>query len=99
VITNFSYKHRLLQKTIEASFVYLDRFLLIPGARKIIDSESGVKGATGKWSLLAVSMCILMFSSKYEEIYPPRLCSFAKFAGHSQQDFVELELIILDAMN
>lgn len=99
VITNFSYKHRLLQKTIEASFVYLDRFLLLPEARKIIDSDSGVKGATGKWSLLAVSMCILMFSSKYEEIYPPRLRSFAKFAGHSQEDFIELELIILDAMD
>jgi len=99
VVTNFSFKYRLRLKTTEASFVYLDRFLLLPVARTILDSESGVKGATGKHSLLAVFMCLLMFSSKYEEIYPPELALFAKYVQYSPQEFVKLEVLILHAMN
>jgi len=98
VITKFSYKCRLHPKTIEAAFVYLDRLLILRGARKILNADSGVKGATGKWSLRAVSICMLMISSKYEEIYPPGLNSFANFAGKTQQQFVELELTLLHAM-
>lgn len=98
VMTKFSYKCRLLPKTVEAAFVYLDRFLILRGAKKILKAGSGVKGATGKWSLRAVSICMLMISSKYEEIYPPGLNSFAKFAGKSPQQFVELELTLLHAM-
>jgi len=99
VITNFSFKYKLRLKTTEASFVYLDRFLLLPVARTILDSDSGVKGATGKHSLLAVSLCILMFSSKYEEIYPPELSLFAKLVQYSRKEFVKLEVILLHAMN
>jgi len=98
VITKLSYRCRLLPKTIEAAFVYLDRLLVLRGARKILNADSGVKGATGKWSLRAVSICMLMISSKYEEIYPPCLNSFANFAGKTQQQFVELELTLLHAM-
>jgi len=99
VMTNFSCMYRLRLKTTEASFVYLDRFLLLPVAKTILDSESGVKGATGKHSLLAVSMCILRVSSKYEEIYPPELTLFAKFVHYSPKEFVELEVNLLQAMN
>jgi len=98
-IIKFSYKFSLLPKTIEAAFVYLDRLLILRGAKKILNADSGVKGATGKWSLRAVSICMLMISSKYEEIYPPGLNFFAKFAGKSQQQFVELEMTLLHAMN
>jgi len=98
-ITKFSYKYKLLPKTTEASIVYLYRFLLLRGAKTILDSDCGVKGATGKYSLLAVAMCMLMFSSKYEEIYPPGPISFAKFAGQSQKEFLELEVALLQIMN
>jgi len=98
-ITNFSYKYKLLPKTTEASIVYLDRFLLLRGAKTILDSDSGVKGATGKYSLRTVAMCMLMFSSKYEEIYPSVLISFVKFAGQSQKEFLELEVTLLHTMN
>jgi len=86
-------------KTKEAAFVYLNRFLLLPEARTILNSESGVKGAHGKYSLLAVSMCILMFSAKFEEIYPPELILFAKFVQCSVKEFVKLEVILLHAMS
>jgi len=98
-IIKFSLKYRLQLKTTEAALVYLDRFLLLPVARTILNSESGVKCASGKYSLLAVSMCMLMFSSKYEEIYPPELILFAKFVQYRPKDFVKLEVMLLHAMN
>jgi len=67
-MTNFSVKFKLGLKTTEASLVYLDRFLLASEATNILNSQSGVKGANGEYSLLVVAMCILMVSSKYEEV-------------------------------
>jgi len=99
VMINFSYKYKLQLKTTEAAFVYLNRFLLLPEARIILDSESGVKGTTGKYSLRAVCMCLLMISAKYEEVYRPELSLFAKYTQYSTEEFVELEAILLDAMN
>lgn len=98
-IIQFSFKYRLRLKTNEAAFVYLNRFLLLPEARTILNSESGVKGANGKYSLLAVSMCILMFSAKFEEVYPPEMILFAKYVQYSVKEFVKLEVILLHAMN
>lgn len=40
-----------------------------------------------------------MFSSKYEEIYPPELTLFAKLVKYSPKEFVKLEVILLHAMN
>jgi len=64
LMTIFSVKHSLQPKTTEASLVYLVRFLLSTKATTILDSNSGLNGASGKHSLLAVGMCILMLSSK-----------------------------------
>jgi len=99
VMTKFCSYYELDMKTIEASFVYLDRFLLLREAKTILESYSGVKGATGKHSLLAVAMCALMISSKYEEIYPTELISFARVANYSSKDFANLEVTLLLAMN
>jgi len=99
VITKFCSYYELDMKTIEASFVYLDRFLLLREAKTILESYSGVKGATGKYSLLAVAMCALMISSKYEEIYHPNLISFARVAKYSPKEFANLEVTLLLAMN
>lgn len=99
VMTNFCSYYELDMKTIEASFVYLDRFLLLREAKTILESYSGVKGATGKHSLLAVAMCALIISSKYEEIYHPNLISFARVAKYSPKEFANLEVTLLLAMN
>jgi len=48
---------------------------------------------------LAVSMCILMISAKYEEIYPPAMSSFAKYANCTPKQFLKLEAIILQTIN
>jgi len=98
-MTYFSAKYKLLSKTTEAAIVYLNRFLLLKEAKAILDSDSGVTDASGKYPLMTVAMCILMISSKYEEIYPPALSSFAKFAQHSARDFRKLEMTLLGMMS
>jgi len=98
-MTYFSAKYKLLSKTTEAAIVYLNRFLLLDGAKAILDSDSGVTGASGKYPLMAVAICILMISSKYEEVYPPALTSFAKFAQHSAKEFRKLERTLLGMMS
>jgi len=98
-MTCFSVKYKLRCKTTEASIVYFNRFLLLNGAKTVLDSKSGVTGASGKYSLIAVAICILMISSKYEEVYPPSLKSFAKFVQHSPEKFRKLEMTLLDIMN
>jgi len=47
-ICGFSVMHKLQQKTTEASFVYLDRFLTHHLAISILNSDSGLKNAKGK---------------------------------------------------
>jgi len=99
LMTTFSVKHRLQSKTTEASLVYLVRFLLSTKATTILDSNSGLNGASGKHSLRAVAMCILMLSSKFEEVYPPALASFSNFARYTPSEFRKLEATLLGAMN
>jgi len=97
-IINFSVKYRLQQKTTESAFVYLYRFLLLPKATSVVQPGCGVRGASGAHSLLAVSLCILMISAKYEEIYPPALHAFAGLAHSSVHEFGILETRILHIM-
>jgi len=73
--------------------------LHLESATKILDENSGLKDASGNYSLLAVSMCILMISAKYEEIYPPKVIMFSKYTCYSPQMFVKLEGVILNALN
>jgi len=98
-MTYFSAKYKLLSKTTEAAIVYLNRFLLLNGAKAILDSDSGVTGAYGKYPFMTVAMCILMISSKYEEVYPPALASFAKYAQYSANEFRKLEMTLLGMMS
>jgi len=98
-ITKFSVKCKLESKTTEASLVYLDRFLLVSEAANILNSQSGLKGANGKYPLPVVAICILMVSSKYEEVYPPAASAFAKFVRYNLKEFGKLEMILLDIMN
>jgi len=77
-IIRFSVNYRLQLKTTEAAFVHLNRFLLLPKATSILKRSCGVRGAVGVYPLLSVSMCILMISAKYEEIYPPSQSAFAE---------------------
>jgi len=85
-------------KTTEAAFVHLNRFLLLPKATSILKRSCGVRGAVGLYSLLSVSMCILMISAKYEEIYPPSQSVFAEYAHCNVSEFEMLELNILHIM-
>jgi len=71
----------------------------VESAPTVLDRNSGFKKASGNYSLLAVSMCILMISAKYEEIYPPKLTSFSKYTCCSPEMFVKLEGVILNALN
>jgi len=41
-------------------------------------------------------MCLLMLSSKYEEIYPPSIAAFANVAKYSPKEFLKLEVTLLD---
>jgi len=97
-ITNFSVAHRLQQQTTEASFVYLWRFLSLPEARAIVNWSSGIKGASGEYSLVTVAMCFLMISSKFEEVYPPRTFAFAVRVGCSIRELLSLEIELLSAL-
>jgi len=96
---NFSVEYKLLPKTTEASFMLLYRFLLLPEAKSILESSSGVNDATGKFSLSAVAICFLMISAKYEETYPPNLSTFASHAYCSTWELLRLEIKLLQALN
>lgn len=98
-MTYFSARCKLLPKTTEAAMLYLNRFLLVKGAKAILDCDSGVTGACGRYPLMTVAICILMISSKYEEVYPPSLASFAKFAQRGTKEFRQLEMTLLGMMS
>lgn len=97
-ITNFSVMNRLQQKITEASFVYLWRFLSLPEARAIVNCSSGIKGASGEYSLVIVAMCFLMISAKFEEVCSPRTFAFAVRVGCSMREFLSLEIKLLSAL-
>jgi len=97
-IISLSVKYKLGAKTTEASFIQLYRFLLLPKAKSIVDSKSGVKGAIGWYSLQSIAICILMISAKYEEIYPPSLEAFVQQGCCSKREFLRLERKLLNAM-
>jgi len=98
-MADFSIKHELLQKTTEASFVYLDRFLEKSTSTPAALSNCRIWDRNGKYTLMSLSMCILMISAKYEEVYPPSLSSFAKYSECSLNDFKKLEIIVLQTIN